>query len=674
MDTIHNKRLYVISVLILVLALTVNARASDYYSPAAVALDNAGQYLYIAEHTANQIEEFNTSTKTVTRTLSLDKAPTGVVCSSSGKLYITAGDYNGKVYVIDTTETEWAVNDTIDVGHTPMSPGLSSDGLHLYICNRFDGTVMDIGTASGTVLSTIDVVREPVAAAITPTSDKLVVVNQLPDGAANTGTTGCDVSVMNTSGYAVTNIELYNGSTGAKGVCISPDGNYAYITHIIGRYQVPTSQLERGWIMTNAMSIINLNTSQIVNTVLLDDVEMGAANPWGIACTSDGSKLVVAHSGSHELSIIDRNGVHNRLSNLPYTGGFSQTSTDVRNDLGFLSGLRNRIQLPGKGPRAVAVYGNKAYVAEYFSDSISIINIDTKAVEQALLGSQNPMDQVRLGEFYFYDAQQGTFQKWLSCNSCHPDVRADALNWDLANDGYGSPRNAKSLLKSHYTPPAMITGIRPDAETAVRAGFKFIQFAIRTEDDAGAVDAFLGSVEPVESPYLVNGELSEAAERGKDLFDSAYCSVCHYGRYYTDQSSHDVGTGRGGGESFDTPTLTEVWRTGPYLQDGRAATMLEVLTTYNPGDRHGVTSDLTEQQRNDLAEYVLSLGVSQETCIGDFDGNGGVGPEDLEILAAAWLSFSGGSNWNHVCDISDPNDLVINGKDFAVFSGNWLCP
>ena len=34
----------------------------------------------------------------------------------------------------------------------------------------------------------------------------------------------------------------------------------------------------------------------------------------------------------------------------------------------------------------------------------------------------------------------------------------------------------------------------------------------------------------------------------------------------------------------DVPTLAEVWRTAPYLQDGRAATMREVLTTYNPED------------------------------------------------------------------------------------------
>jgi hypothetical protein len=35
--------------------------------------------------------------------------------------------------------------------------------------------------------------------------------------------------------------------------------------------------------------------------------------------------------------------------------------------------------------------------------------------------------------------------------------------------------------------------------------------------------------------------------------------------------------------------------------------MLEVLTTRNPGDKHGKTSNLTPQQLDDLAAYLLSL-------------------------------------------------------------------
>jgi hypothetical protein len=58
---------------------------------------------------------------------------------------------------------------------------------------------------------------------------------------------------------------------------------------------------------------------------------------------------------------------------------------------------------------------------------------------------------------------------------------------------------------------------------------------------------------------------------------------------------------------MDTPTLIECWRTAPYLHDGRAATMRDVLGEANPDDRHGRTSGLTPIELSDLAEYVLSL-------------------------------------------------------------------
>jgi hypothetical protein len=40
--------------------------------------------------------------------------------------------------------------------------------------------------------------------------------------------------------------------------------------------------------------------------------------------------------------------------------------------------------------------------------------------------------------------------------------------------------------------------------------------------------------------------------------------------------------------------------------DGRSVTMMDVLTKHNPGDIHGKTSNLTKEQLEDLAEYVLS--------------------------------------------------------------------
>jgi cytochrome c peroxidase len=61
------------------------------------------------------------------------------------------------------------------------------------------------------------------------------------------------------------------------------------------------------------------------------------------------------------------------------------------------------------------------------------------------------------------------------------------------------------------------------------------------------------------------------------------------------------------GPKYDTPTLLGVYRSAPYLHHGRAATLLDVLTTSNPHDQHGRTSHLSKEQLSDLVEFLKSL-------------------------------------------------------------------
>ena len=344
------------------------------------------------------------------------------------------------------------------------------------------------------------------------------------------------------------------------------------------------------------------------------------------------------HAGTHELSVIDFAATLARLAKLPAeldnskpaeSYSASRVRADVPNDLAFLVGIRQRIKLPQAdlGPRAAVVVGRKAYVANYFSDTLSLIDLASPqikpdsiplspspaAADGARLASPlDCMPLTRKGEFYFHDAGI-CFQGWQSCASCHPgQARVDGLNWDLLNDGIGNPKNTKSLLLAHKTPPAMSMGVRETAETAVRAGIRHILFTEQPEAVAAAIDVYLKSLQPLPSPYLVHGRLSDSARRGEKLFKdrNVGCVTCHPPGLFTDLRTYDVGT-RGRFDQptdrFDTPTLVEAWRTAPYLHDGSAATIREVLTARNPRDEHGKTSHLTPQQIESLAAYVLSL-------------------------------------------------------------------
>jgi cytochrome c peroxidase len=64
-----------------------------------------------------------------------------------------------------------------------------------------------------------------------------------------------------------------------------------------------------------------------------------------------------------------------------------------------------------------------------------------------------------------------------------------------------------------------------------------------------------------------------------------------------------TGIGREAGWKFDTPTLLELWRSAPYMHDGRAATVRDVLET----EAHGDVSGLSAAELDELIAYLLSL-------------------------------------------------------------------
>lgn len=608
-------------------AWTVAAETGKYLGPTTLAASPDGAKLYVVQLDAKQLAVVDVASGQAAGAVSLPSEPTGVAVAKDGsKLYVTCAAPQSTVAVIDAKTLK--VVGELAAGHTAVSPVLSGDEKKLYVCNRFNNSVSAIDLASGKELARIPMIREPIAAAITPDGKTLYVANHLPQDRADGYDVAAMVAAIDTATNQVTNIRLLNGSNGIRGLCVSPDGKYVYITHILARYQMPTTQLERGWMNTNAISILNAAEKKFVNAVLLDDVDLGAANPWGVACSADG-QICVAHNGTHELSVINAAGLFDKLAKIPADpaaatkddkakkedkGVYASTSlTDVPNDLAFLVDLRKRIPLDGKGPRGVAVIGSKAYVAQYFSDTLAVVDLTAKTEKQTAtlaLGKKPQLSVARHGEQLFFDATI-CFQHWQSCGSCHPDARVDTLNWDLMNDGLGNPKNNKSMLLSHKTPPSMWTGVRENAEAGVRSGITHILFAVRPEEEAVAMDEYLKTLEPVPSPHLVNGQLSESAKRGKELFNSKEvgCAQCHPAPLYTDLLLHDVGT-EGPYDhraTFDTPTLVECWRTAPYMHDGHWLSIKEMLTQHKHGRKHGNIEKLTPQQVDDLVEFVLSL-------------------------------------------------------------------
>jgi DNA-binding beta-propeller fold protein YncE/cytochrome c peroxidase len=118
-------------------------------------------------------------------------------------------------------------------------------------------------------------------------------------------------------------------------------------------------------------------------------------------------------------------------------------------------------------------------------------------------------------------------------------------------------------------------------------------------------------------PLYTDSRLAGPAAKGSSAFTGAASTGLLPGDFITPQGFlvHDVGTlapsaGKRMGDTLlgiDTPTLKGIWETGPYLHDGSAATLMDVITTANAGDRHGTTSHLTATQKDQLVAFLRQL-------------------------------------------------------------------
>jgi cytochrome c peroxidase len=479
--------------------------------------------------------------------------------------------------------------------------------------------------------------RHPWAVAMAPDGAWAAVGGIVPQGPATRADAASAITLIDLGARSArAQVPLPPGSSNLRGLAVTADGGLLLATHTIGRTSLPTTQLERGWVNTNAVTLIRMPQGRILATLLLDQVDRGAADPWGVALDRDGVAWI-GIAGAHRLARLDLPALRRLLAGdaslLPPVPPRSKTpdawafwrrlATDpaeierLAYDMTALhvAGFVRLWDLPVLGPRGIGVLPDGRVVAAgAFSGALALFDPQMPTAAQTLpLGAQAPETPARRGEFLFYDGIH-CFQSWLSCSTCHHDTRSDGLVWDLLNDGLGNPKNSKSMLWAMQTEPAMWRGVRASGAVAVRAGFRF-QMTTPPEEDVQAVTAYLTGLRPERSPHQVrqaDGTWGQtpAALRGQAIFNDSTvgCTDCHDGPYRSDMRLHDVGTHSDGDPDgrYVTPPLDELWRSGPWLHDGRAARVRDIFTEHNPNDRHGRTRHLSAAQLDDLEAYLLS--------------------------------------------------------------------
>lgn len=376
-----------------------------------------------------------------------------------------------------------------------------------------------------------------------------------------------------------------------------------------------------------------------------------------IAFTPNGRYALVTHQGAETLSVYD-------------IGASGLIRPGDGNTVPFLA----RVEV-GSAPQGLCLTrdGKTAFVANFLSRTVAVLDIGeigNPRLLQTVPATTEPLPEaIANGKRLFYSskAPRHSRDNYIACASCHADGGGhDGRTWDFTNKGEGL-RNTIDLrgkggmaqgplhwsgnfdevqdfehdiihafggagLSSANNPPLN------DPLGAKNAG---------RSQDLDDLAAYVTSLTRAPaSPFRrYDGILTLSASRGKSIFNRADvgCAQCHSGPAFTDSSLtgdefifHDVGTLRessgrrlnGSLAGLDTPSLLGLWSSAPYLHDGRAATLWDVLRTSNPQDQHGATSQLAASEMDDLINYLLSLDLpSRLDAFTD---------EDQDGLADAW--------------------------------------
>jgi DNA-binding beta-propeller fold protein YncE len=513
--------------------------------------------------------------------------PYGIVFSPNGQAGYVTLEGSGRLLKLDPVSR--SVRQTLLVGPTPRGMAVSADSRRVLI-TRFispldHGEVLEVDALTFQIKRTFVLADDPG-----------------PDS---------DVNSRGVPNYLMS-------------VTISPDGRDAWVPS-------KKDNTGRGLFRDNQSLTFDTTVRAIASKMLADRIDFNDRSfPSAVVFSLLGDYAFVALPGNNMIEVRD-----------VYTG-VSVTS----------------IERTGNYPIGLALdpTGNVLFVKNYLSRSIvaydirSIVqsrdNTVLKLAEVNTIFQEHLSPSVLKGKKIFHNADDDRMSRegYISCGSCHFDGGQDGRVWDFTDRNEGL-RNTTSLSggrgigrgRLHWT--GNFDEVQ-DFENDMRLFFGGRGFlddiifyeAFRNDplgtpkaglnSDLDALSSYVSSLSDVqESPYRApDGTLTSEAVLGKQVFTEAGCTDCHGGRDFTNSIHgvlHNVGTlqpssGTRRGKplrGIDTPTLKGIWQTAPYLHDGAAGTLEDVLGSRNPYDLHGTALNI--QQVDQLVAYLKQIDDSE---------------------------------------------------------------
>lgn len=610
-------------------AATVPARSvePEYLSPVELKLSPDGSRLYVVCEGNDSVLVLDARTRRIVARTKVGHKPKGLALSPDGRTLYIPSEWNDSVSEIDTASMH--VRRELKTGWGPIGLTTDREGKTLFVANSISDDVSVLDLATGREIKRLAARRSPHHVMLSHDGGRVYVSNLLPHPGPYDQPPISELTVIDARRQTVAERVLVPGVIELRHIAEAPaaQGGYLLVPFMRPKNLNPLIQVPQGWMLTHGMAVIRPGrgtrtgwASAQVAQVLLDDIDYFYAGGFGAAFSPDGRFAAVTHSEAKVVSIIDTAKLADRLRRVPV----EELPDRLDSAQEFVLS-----RLPtGNDPRGIAVSpdGRLAFIANRLDDSLTVVDLEHLRVAETLdLGGPNELSQVRHGERLFHDASY-CFQAQFACATCHPDDHVDGLAWNLETPQLGRDRvDNRTLRGIAETAPYKWNGHNPDLVT--QCGPRIAKFLFRSEgfDQEGLKDlvAFLRSIPLPPNRHLApDGQLTEAQERGWRIFYRKRkndgtpipienrCDTCHPAEtHFTNRLSADVGSQNKFDTItlFDVPQLDRVYESAPYMHNGQALTLEEIWTVYNNQDRHGITSDMSKEQLNDLIEFLKTL-------------------------------------------------------------------